>query len=149
MKRLSEILSRGCVYTVVLTFLICLFGLGIEGTPSLPVGQFLVLTAIGMILSLAQNIFLLQTIRLIYRFLIHYGVLLVLFEVLFVFTGKITTGGPTGIFVSATVLTILYVLVATAVYFILKAIAKRSQSSAPKKAEPQKAQKDVYVPRYK
>ena len=148
MNRLYSLFARGCVYTVAMTFLICLFGLGMEGTPSLPVGQFLVLTVIGMVLSLTQNIFLLQNMRLIYKILIHYGVILVLFELLFVLTGKITTGGPTGIFVSATVLTILYGLVFVAVFFLRKAILK-NRPLEKKAPLPQTKQKEVYTPRYK
>ncbi len=148
MKRLKEIFTRGCVYTVAITFLICLFSLGMEGTPSVPVGQFLLLTVIGMLLSLTQNVFLLKNIRLIYRILIHYSVILVLFELLFFITGKVTTGGPGGIFVSATVLTILYAIAFVSIYFLQKAMRKDAPDSPSKKNIEDKP-KEVYVPRYK
>lgn len=148
MKYFKELFTRGCVYTVAITFMICLFGLGVEGTPSVPIGQFLLLTVIGMLLSLTQNVFLLKNIRLIYRILIHYFVILVLFELLFVFTGKVTTGGPTGIFVSATVLTLLYAVVFVCVYFIKKAFHKNVPTAAPERSRAD-AKKEVYVPRYK
>ena len=148
MKRMLQILTRGCVYTVVITFLICLFGLGIEGTPSIPVGQFLLLTILGMILSFAQDVFLLQNIKLIYRFFIHYGIILVLFELLFVLTGKITTGGPVGIFVSATVLTILYAIVSVSAYFLYQAIRKKVDNPPRQNGQNKAKEKAPYTPRY-
>ena len=146
MKKIYDILSRACVYTVLMTILICTVGLLSNGSPYLPVGQFLILTLIGIVLSLAQLIFRVQAISMPLRILIHYFTLLSSLLFLFSLTGK-TTGTPAGYFVSGVLISIVYGLILLAVVAIKK-VGSYSDKSSPSQIR-ENREKSTYTPRFK
>ena len=147
MKSVLNVITRGCVFAVALALIICLIGLGLDGEPSVGISQLLLIILIGEVISLAQEIFRIHSLRPLWRLLIHYAALLCSFLILSLVTDKITTGGATGIFIFIILFTLIYALIFAAIALVKKRLSLPVLT--PQKACKKASAVPSYTPRYK
>ena len=121
MKNLKETIKNACVYTVIITFLFAFIGLfTFDSNASIPLSQFFILMLFGLIIAFAQNIMKVTKLKSSTRYSIHFLTLYVSFMVVFYFTGKITTKGPSGFFVVTVLFALAYFTVILIRYIFQK-----------------------------
>lgn len=123
MRRIHKIFLTGCGYTVLILTLFYLFAaLSKFTSQSIATGQFLLILFSGLAISMVE--FLYESIKLkkIFRSAIHYFVLLIVFCLVFVISGKISAQSPAAIFIAIVIYTLLYFFILTIVHFVRKAI---------------------------
>lgn len=151
MKKLEELLLRACGYTVLILTLFYLFAVvGDFVEAAIAFSTFALIFAFGIIISVAGLVFEIPTMRLIWKSLIHYGVLLISFTVIFIVAGKLSAGGIPTVFSAFIIFTFLYAVVFTIVYFARKALlAADVRLERTKEKRKQKPAKKEYKALYK
>ncbi len=131
MKRLENLILKSCSFTVLIVIIFFLFTFVTNFTEAaINIGTFMLIFLFGAIVATANIILDIRALKFIYRLSIHYVSLLIAFLVVFVFAGKISTGGSSAIFSAVVIFTFLYTVVFLISYFI-----KRSITSADKKID--------------
>ncbi len=155
MKKIEGILLRACGFAVAILILLYLFAVATSFIgPAIGFPMFLIILAFGLIISVANLIFSVKSIKLPFRVAIHFAVLLVAFCIIFVYSGNLTAGGDAAVFTAISIFIFLYALIFTLTYFIKRAIsAADSRLEATKRAAAEKGsekeKKPGYQPRYK
>lgn len=149
MRRIEKRFLTGCAYTVIILALFYLFAAITEFTaPAITTGQFFLILLFGILISAAELIYELLKIRRALKCLIHYGVLLVAFCVIFIASGNIASGKGSAIFVAIIIYTFLYFAIWLLFALIKKTLQiaddKLDHTSKPGKNNDQKTYKPLY-----
>ena len=125
MRRFHKLFLTGCGYTVLILALFYSFAaISNFVSPAITLGQFGLILASGLIISLAEFMYEQLRIKKAYKCLIHYFVLLVAFCLIFIISGKISAERPAAVFVAIILYTFLYFLILAIVHFSRKAIGR-------------------------
>ena len=82
--------------------------------------QFLFILLFSFLVALANRLLSLARLHIALRVLIHYATLLAAFLVVFIWAGKLKINGPSAVFLSIMIFTVLYVAFFLAAYFTLR-----------------------------
>ncbi len=124
MSQLKKFTYHTALYTTLITLVFYIFAL-VLGLPeqSIGIGRFLVLLSFSMIISVAEYIFDIKSLKLTVKYLVHYSSLFLVF--FFVFLSVRFEGGSSlslpFVFTCWFIFTVSYILVA----LILNAVKKR------------------------
>ncbi len=107
MNFFRRILSRSCIYSVIITLLVCLFGIGtgLSGA-SINILQFLLILLFGFVLALAGELFSLPHLAKNGARILHFVITYASFIILALVTGKIPTKAS-----SVMIFTFLFIVV--------------------------------------
>lgn len=103
--------------------------------------QFLLILLFSLLVALANRLLSVAKLHIAWRILIHYSTLLAAFLIVFVAAGKLKISGPSSVFLSIMIFTVLYAVCFVAGYFLLRLFG----------ALPEKAKKEEppYNPRFR
>lgn len=148
MRRINMLFLRGCGYAILILTLFYIFA-ALSSFVSLAIGplQFALITGFGFIISLAELIYEELKLKRICKALIHYGVLLIAFCVIFIISGNISSQRPSAIFAAIIIFTVLYFALYVLIHFTKKAInaadnkldTSTKRKNVTKKEEPYKS----------
>lgn len=125
MKTLENILLKACGYTVLIMTVFYLFGLiGEIGAAFISFTTFLTVALFGLLIALAELVLNIRKIHIAFRVLIHYLVLLVAFNVVFISSGNLSVSSGGEIFSAIVIFTVLYAIMFGLVYIIRRFITK-------------------------
>lgn len=96
--------------------------------------QFLLILLFSLLVALANRLLSVRKLHAALRILIHYATLLAAFLVVFVAAGKLKISGPSSVFLSIMIFTVLYAVCFTAGYFLLRlfgAIPSKKKNEEP------------------
>ena len=110
MRKTEKLLLTACGYTVLILALFYVFVGFSKGfkTPAISASQFLLILLFGVAISAAELMYNALKLNKVWRCLIHYSLLLVVFIVVFILSGNIIPGKSGAIFVAIVVYTMLY-----------------------------------------
>ena len=101
MRKLEKILLKSCSYTILILALFYTFAVVSKFTSAyIDFGTFAVIYLFGLIISLTDLVLSVERLRLVFRLLIHYAVLLTSFCIVFVVMGKISLKSAGAVFSS-------------------------------------------------
>ena len=103
--------------------------------------QFLLILLFSLLVALANRLLSVTKLHIAWRILIHYATLLAAFLIVFVAAGKLKISGPSSVFLSIMIFTVLYAVCFVAGYFLL-----RMFGALPEKA---KKEEPPYNPRFR
>ena len=157
MKKIEGILLRGCGFAVAILALFYLFAVATSFVdPAISFPTFVLILAFGFIISLSTLIFEIKALKLPFKVLLHYAVLLVAFCAVFVHSGNLSSRGEAAIFAAVAIFTVLYAVIFAASYLIIrsvkaadKAIEAKTQRDKKKDEKSDKEKPSTYQPRYK
>ena len=142
MRRINKLFLTGCGYSVLILSLFYAFAaISKFVSQSIAPGQFILIVSFGFIISLAEFMYEELKVKKIYKCLIHYGILLVAFCLIFIVSGNISAQKPSAIFVAIILYTILYFTVWAIVHFARKAINYADDKLETKSKETSKLSK--------
>lgn len=154
MRRINKIFLTGCGYAVLILSLFYAFAaISKFVSQSIAPQQFALILLFGFVISFAEFLYEELKVKKVYKCLIHYGVLLVAFCIIFVVSGNISAQKPSAVFVAIILYTILYFTIWVIVQFTRKAINKaddkldarhRKIEKHEKKANNKSAYKPIY-----
>ena len=154
MRRFEKMLLCGTGYTVLILTMFYIFAaiVGFEDK-SISIGRFFIVLAFGMIIALAELIYNLLTLKRVFKYLIHYALLLIAFIIVFMLGEFITVNGPASVFVGVTIFTALYFLIYGIVYLVRRTVGAaddRLDKHLNQKADSRKVDsKPKYTPKFK
>lgn len=82
--------------------------------------QFLLILLFSLLVALANRLLSVAKLHIAWRILIHYATLLAAFLIVFVAAGKLKISGPSSVFLSIMIFTVLYAVCFVAGYFLLR-----------------------------
>ena len=136
MKTIENILLKACGYTVFILTLFYLFGLLSEiGAAFINFSTFLTIALFGLLISLAELVFKIEKIHTALRVLIHYIVLLIAFNVIFIASGNLSANTTGQIFSAIIIFTVFYVIMFGLVYIFRRFIQKTDKCIDTKRAK--------------
>ena len=156
MKKIESLVMSACALTVLILTIFYLFAMATGySTPLIDFGTFALILTFGIIISVANLILRIESLKLAARILIHYLSLLVAFTVIFAVNGNLGGGNVGAITAAIIVFTFLYAVIFLICYFAIKPIravdrtinSKVAGRQAAKQTEAKKAPK--YESRYK
>lgn len=149
MKKLENLLLKACGYTIITMALFYLVALIGEFTKAaIDFQTFALIFLFGIVIATAGLILEIRSMRLVFRIILHYFVLLIAFFFVFLFAGKLGTAGTSVIFSAIVVFTFLYALIFTITYLIKRAV-NGADSLISAKTGNKKNEKKPYTPLYK
>ena len=151
MKRIEGFLKSSCAYTVViLAFFYAFAAANNFGGNGISFSRFALIFLFGAVIAAAEYIFLLKINRVI-SVILHYGVLLFAFSMIFLASGVIGNAGSK-VFTVLVIFTLFYAFLFTAVYLVKRWLSKLDMEldeKRPAKAKVVKKQKSEYQPKFK
>ena len=152
MRTIEKLLLKACSYTVLILIMFYTFARTSNFTNAyIDFGTFAIFLLFGAAISLADLVLGEVRLRVVYRIMIHYAVLLIAFCTVFVSMGKISLKSAGAVFTSIVIFTILYAIMFGMVYIIRRAADKGDDFLAAKaknKAH-QNNEKKQYNPKFK
>lgn len=117
MRKINKLFLTGCGYAILILTLFYAFA-AISGfvSKSIAPGQFALILFFGFLISFAEFMYEQLKLRRIYKCLVHYGVLLTAFCLIFIISGNISAQRPAAVFGA--------IVIFTALYFTLYAITR-------------------------
>lgn len=148
MKNIEKLLLTGCGYSVLILTIFYIFA-ALTGfsAPAIAPGRFALILFFGMIISFAELMYNCLKIKKSLRGIIHYGVLLVAFCVIFIISGNIISGKAAAVFVAVVVYTLLYFTMWLIIHFVRKAI-NAADNKIDKKIKPKQKKGKEYKSLY-
>ena len=142
MKRINKIFLTGCGYAILILTMFYVFAAVSQFvSQSIAPGQFALILFFGFLISLAEFMYEQLKLKKALKCLIHYGVLLVAFCLIFVVSGKISAQRPAAVFASIVIYTALYFVIYAVVHFVRRAI-DGADSMLDKKTEANRIKKE-------
>ena len=143
MRRINKVFLTGCGYAIlILTLFYAFAAISKFTSQSIAPGQFALILTFGFAISLAELMYDELKLKKVYRCLVHYGVLLVAFCLIFIVAGNISAQRPAAIFGAIIIYTVLYFFLYAIIHFVRHAINtaddKLDERSARKKATDKK-----------
>lgn len=150
MRRIHKLFLVGCGYTVLILSLFHLYAaVSNFVSPAIAPGQFALILASGMVISLAEFMYEHLKIKKVLKCIIHYCVLLVAFCLIFIISGKISAQRSAAVFVAIMLYTFLYFFIYVIVHFARKGIDlmdnKLEAKSGAKEDKSKKNYKSLYT----
>ena len=143
MKLFLRCLTRGCTYTVLISFLFFAFvystaedAVNTNIAMSLP--QYSLILLFGVALAVSELIFLIPNLKYPVKLLSHYLITLAIFFAVFGASGKLKSSAAY-IFTAAVLFTVIY-FICTAIVFSINKLAKK----VSKEKEPTQEYKKLY-----
>ena len=123
MRRIHKMFLSGCGYAILILILFYAFA-AMSGfnSQSIAFGQFALILTFGFIISLAEFMYEELKVKKLLKCLIHYGVLLMAFYVIFILSGNIAANRAGAVFVAVIIYTALYFILYVIVHFTRRAI---------------------------
>ncbi len=145
MKQLEKFFSHTCIYTVLISLMWCSFSSMVK-TSGISLSSYLLILSFSLILSSAEYIFVFDKINKALQYLLHYTVLCIAFNVIFVALRKSDPDyefKASMIFAAIFLFTVLY-----AVFFFIFFFINKSKKQQQKKKSPS-AKSTSYKARFK
>ena len=115
MQTLKNVLKDTCIYTVIITLIFAIVGLfTLDKEASIPLTQFLLIILFGLFIATGKLVLHCDKWKSSIRYLVHFLMLYISFICTFYLTGKVTTKGAAGFFVT----TILFIFSYTFIMFL-------------------------------
>lgn len=131
MKRLENLLLKGCGFTILILSLFYTFAtIGNVNLAKIDFATFILIFFFGLLISLTTLILNIPHLKYPIRVLIHYASLLTTFFVVFLSTGNIKADTPANVFSAVIVFTALYSLL-----FGITALVKKLVKNIDKKMD--------------
>ena len=149
MEKIKRIALNSCAFTVLIAVLFFAFA-KISGLSEVKIDflHFFVILLFGIVVAIANTLFEIPRLHIVWKFLIHYAILFVAFYIVFLNFANIDSNkGAAVIFTALIVFTFLYVVVAFIAWLFKKAFKIAAKSSTVKESNAPK--KESYTPRYK
>jgi hypothetical protein len=121
-----KILVSSCVICTLISVFFYLVAAIVNGEdetlldPAINLRQFLLILLFSLLVALANRLLSFQKLHIALRIAIHYATLLAAFLVVFVAAGKLKISGPSSVFLSVMIFTVLYAVCFVAGYFLLR-----------------------------
>ena len=145
MKQLEKFFSHASIYTVLISLVWCSFSSMVKMS-GISLSSYLLILSFSLILSSAEYIFTLNKINKVLQYLIHYTVLCVAFNVIFVSLRKSDPDyefKASMVFAAIFLFSVLYAVFFLVFFFINKSKKKNQKKKTP----PSKA--NAYKSRFK
>lgn len=156
MKKIENIIKSACVLTVLILTAFYLFAIATGySTPLIDFGTFVLILMFGIIISAANLILGISSLKLAVRIAIHYLTLLVAFTVIFAVNGNLGGGNVGAVTAAIIVFSFLYAVMFPACYFAIKHIRAADQkldgkvSARTSAKQDESKKKPKYEARYK
>ena len=125
MRRINKLFLTGCGYAIlILTLFYAFAAVSKFVSQSIAPGQFALILTFGFIISLAELLYEKLKLKKVWKCLIHYGVLLVAFYIIFIISGNIALQRSAAIFAAVIIFTALYFTLYAIIHFVRHAIEK-------------------------
>lgn len=123
MKRIQGLLLSAAGYTVLILTAFYIFA-SVSGFTESKIGfpMFMLILLFGVLISAAGMLFKIESLKKSVSLIIHYTSLMVMFCVIFIGSGNISSKGAAGIFVAVIIFTVFYALIFAITYFTRKGI---------------------------
>lgn len=129
MRRINKLVLTACAYSILILSLFYIFAAVSQFvSKSIAPGQFALIVTFGFVISLAEFMYEELKIKKVLKCLVHYGVLLVAFCLIFIISGNISVQRPSAVFGAIVIYTVLYFAVYAIVHFVRRAINKADDS---------------------
>lgn len=129
MRRINKLVLTACGYSILILSLFYIFAAVSQFvSKSIAPGQFALIVTFGFVISLAEFMYEELKIKKVLKCLVHYGVLLVAFCLIFIISGNISVQRPSAVFGAIVIYTVLYFAVYAIVHFVRRAINKADDS---------------------
>ena len=150
MKKLENLLLRGCGYTILITVLFFLVAiLGEYTNAAIDLATLSLILVFGIIISATDLVLGAERLKRVFRVMIHYSVLLLAFFFVFILAGKLRSGGASAVFAAIVIFTFLYAFI-FAITYLIKRLINRADSAIDKNAATKKKRTAAeYTPIYK
>lgn len=145
MKQLEKFISHACIYTVFISLVWCSFS-SVVNMSGISLSSYLLILSFSLILSSAEHIFSLDRLHKVLQYLLHYTVLCIAFNVIFVALRKSDPDyefKPSMIFAAIFLFSVIY----GAFFFALVFIKKATKSGSKK--DSLDAKSNAYKSRFK
>ena len=156
MKKIENLVMSACALTVLILTIFYLFATATGySTPLIDFGTFALILLFGVIISVANLILGIESLKLVIRILIHYLSLLVAFTVIFAANGNLGGGNVGAVTAAIIVFSFLYAVIFLISYFTIRHIRAADRTIAGKAAarkvgKPDESKKNPkYESRYK
>lgn len=151
MKKITDLCLKACAYTTLILALYYLVTAIVGASNTwLPSARFFLILLFGFIISFAEYLYKLLSIKPVLKFLIHYTVLLCAFFIIFIISGNIVVKGAATVFASISLFTVFYFLLYFIVHYVGMLIGKLDEKNAKTSNKSKKSKdKAEYTPRYK
>ena len=152
MRTIEKLLLKACSYTVLILTMFYTFAQASKfASAYIDFGTFAIFLLFGAAISLADLVLGCVRLRVIYRIMIHYAVLLFVFCSVFVVKGKISLESAGTIFTSIIIFTVLYAIMFAIVYILRRATIKGDDFLAERttKNDNKNIAKSQYKPKFK
>ena len=129
MRRINKLVLTACAYSILILSLFYIFAAVSQFvSKSIAPGQFALIVTFGFVISLAEFMYEELKVKKVLKCLVHYGVLLVAFCLIFIVSGNISVQRPSAVFGAIVIYTVLYFAVYAIVHFLRRAINKADDS---------------------
>ena len=146
MKKIENFLLTGSGYTVlILTIFYAFAAISKFTSPAITFPQYLLILAFGYIIAFAELIYNVLNLKSWLKGLIHYGVLLFAFCVIFIISGNIKAGRAAAVFAAIILFTMLYFALWGMIHLIRKTVRAADEKIDAKQP---KAKKEKYKSLY-
>ena len=123
MRKIEKFLLTGSGYAIlILTLFYAFAAIGKFTSPAITFPQYLLILAFGYIIALAELMYNVLNLKKWLRGLVHYGVLLLAFCIIFIISGNIKAGRAPAIFAAIILFTMLYFALWGIIHLIRKTV---------------------------
>ena len=123
MRRIEKMLFSGTGYTVLFNISFYLFALAVNlESKAISYDKFFLILAFGMITSITDLICDLVNIKKWLKRIMHFGILLTAFCIVFISGEFFTTKGPASVFVAISIFVLIYLVFAGVIALIKKSL---------------------------
>ena len=145
MKKLENILLKGCGFTIlILTLFYSFAAIGNPSKQNIGFATFAVILAFGILISFTTLLLDIKSISLGLRLLMHYASTLIAFCIVFITTGNLLLNTPAKIFSAVIIFSFLYAIIFLSVYFI-KRIVNKLDRKLDEKSKKASTYKSIYT----
>ena len=148
MRRIERLLLTGSGYSIlILTIFYAFAAISNFTSPAITFPQYALIVGFGYLIALAELMYNALNLKKWLRGIIHYGVLLLAFCIIFIISGNIKSGRASAIFAAIVLFTMLYFALWGMIHLIRKTanIADdKIESKQPKVKDNKKVYKSLY-----
>ena len=149
MRRIEKALLTGCGYTIlILTLFYAFSAISKLTSPAITFTRYLTILLFGFLIAFAELAYNAMNLKKWLRCLIHYGILLLAFCVIFIISGNIKSGRAPAIFAAVIIFTLFYFAILGLAYLIRKTV-KISDDKIDRMPKKEVKPKEAYKPLYR
>ena len=122
MEKLKRIALNACAFTVLINMLFFAFA-KITGLSEIKIDflHFFIILLFGVVIAITNTVFELPKLHIVFKFIIHYVVLLIAFYIVFINFGNVKSSGISTVFVTVIIFSFLYVFISLIVWLLKRA----------------------------